>query len=199
MDLKFIQTKLNMIKIIFSLLLCIFLYLQLATNSTTIQGSIMVKGDPKFITLFTQEIQNRAFAYKAVKQYVKARTHKPDKEFWAVYFSLEQLNQKKYRAVTNKFGISQEATYVTKNKIWLVNTIAPIFPKVIVNAIKKATIAHVIKLEKLENLASSEHKVFFRYVVLQEKIQAKALILLTEGKVNKATSVMKDFVTQYSQ
>jgi hypothetical protein len=188
-----------MIIIIFALLLFIFLYLQLVTNSTTIQGSIMVKDDPKFITLFTQEIQNRAFAFEAVKQYVKERTDKPDKEFWAVYFALEQLNQKKYHTVTKTFGISQEATYVTKSKIWLVNTVAPIFPKIIVNTIKDASIAHVIKLEELEKLARSEHNVFFRYVVLQEKIQAQALVLLTEGKVNKATNIIENFVVQYSQ
>ena len=158
-----------------------------------------INDHPQFIKLLTYEIQNRAFALGSVSRAAKARSGEPDGKMWAAYFALEQLNKKKYKPVAEKFGISQEATFFTKTKTWLGGVFGSLFPKTALNGIKDATIAYVEKLEELEKLAGSEDKAFFRYVVLQEKVQAQALTFLTEGKAEQAAAVMEAFVAQYDE
>jgi hypothetical protein len=55
----------------------------------------------------------------------------------------------------------------------------------------------VTKLEKLEEIAGNKDKTFFRYVVLQENLQAKALTLLGKGKYPQAAFNLNDFVVKY--
>ena len=186
------------IKTTFLLLVFILSHIPLAPANAAVQGNSMVKNNPRFIKLLTHEIQNRAFAFKSIRQYAKARAGKPDEKIWSAYFALEQLNQKKYQPVAEKFGISQEATFVTNTKTCLVGVFLSLFPQTAINGVKDATIDYLAQLEELETLASSEDSVFFRYVVLQEKVQAQAITLFTEGKADKATDVIEVFVAQYN-
>ena len=158
-----------------------------------------INDHPQFIKLLTYEIQNRAFALGSVSGSVKTRAGKPDEKVWIAYLSLEQLNRKKYQHVAEKHSISQSATFFTDIKTRLGGVFGSLFPKTAVNIIKHATIAYVEKLEELEKLAVTEDKAFFRYVVLQEKVQAQALTLLSEGNTEQAAAVMEAFVAQYEE
>lgn len=46
-------------------------------------------------------------------------------------------------------------------------------------------------------MAGNKDKTFFRYVVSQEKLQAKALTLLGEGKYQQVAYILNDFVAKY--
>jgi hypothetical protein len=105
------------------------------------------------------------------------------------------LNQKKYQPVAESFGLSLEASLFTKIKIGFVSVFGDLFAESVINVFKKATIAYVTKLEKLEEIAGNKN--FFRYVVLQEKLQAQALTLLGEDKYQQAVFILNDFVAKY--
>jgi hypothetical protein len=107
------------------------------------------------------------------------------------------LNQKKYQPVAESFGLSLEASLFTKIKIGFVSVFGDLFAESVINVFKKATIAYVTKLEKLEEIAGNKNKNFFRYVVLQEKLQAQALTLLGEDKYQQAVFILNDFVAKY--
>lgn len=159
----------------------------------------MIKSDPQFIKLLTYEMQNRAFALKSVSSFINDRANKPDEKMWRSYLALEQLNQKKYRPVAEKFGTPQEATLLTDARTWIGGVFFGLFPEIATYIIKRATISYVEKLEELEKLAGSEDKAFFRYVVVQEKAQAKALTLLANGEADQAAAALDAVVVKYGK
>lgn len=97
--------------------------------------------------------------------------------------------------MAESFGLSLEASLFTKIKIGFVSVFGDLFAESVINVFKKATIAYVTKLEKLEEIAGNKN--FFRYVVLQEKLQAQALTLLGEDKYQQAVFILNDFVAKY--
>ena len=74
--------------------------------------------------------------------------------------------------------------------------VAKLFPSMDLKAIRDATIAYIAELEELKHLATQEEKIFFDYVVKQEQSQADALSLLTQGDLEQATTILKNFLEQ---
>lgn len=99
--------------------------------------------------------------------------------------------------MAERFGLSLKGELIYQNKNRVCRCIWCLFPETDINVFKKATIAYVTKLEKLEEMAGNKDKTFFRYVVSQEKLQAKALTLLGEGKYQQVAYILNDFVAKY--
>ena len=179
-------------------MLLMFCSLSLPAIATE-QAAAIGKDNPHFIDLLEYEIQNRAFALKSVGNFVENRTDQPDYKVWQAYLKLEQLNQKKYQAASDKFNIPLEATVFTKVKVHLGSLGAALCPDSLLGIMKDATIVYVDKLKELEALSANEDKVFFNYVVLQEKVQEQALIYLVDGEIEQAAAAIENFVVQYEQ
>lgn len=186
-------------KKVYLFLAFLFSCVLLTTVNAADRERIMVKDNPQFIKLLTYEMQNRAFALNSVRRLVKDRVGEPDENMWAALFALEKLNQIKYQPVAEKYGISQDATFFTNTRTWLGRVFSSLFPKAAASIIKDTIITYLEKLEELEELAASEDKFFFRYVVLQEQVQGQAYTLLTEGEAEQAAAVIEAFVVQYQE
>jgi hypothetical protein len=173
---------------------CVFTFILLTQANASVQNTNMAKENTKFMELLTYELQNRAFALNSVSESAKTKAGEFDGKVWAAYLVLEQYNLAKYKPIADKFDISQQPTVLTQTKTWLGGVFSYYFPKTALNTIKKATVAYVEKLKELEALSDTKDKDFFRYVVLQEEVQAQAMALLAKGEAIKAVAIIESFV-----
>lgn len=175
------------------LLSIIFALLGLLHSQSSDGAGTETVNTERFIKLFRYELQNRAFAYGAIKHVVA----KPDKVknigFWEAYFALENYNKTCFGPVAKSYHLSTEPGRLTQIRAsmsaWLVRVSETYSIGIIHNATKK----YVSQLEELKQLATDDHD-FFEYVVEQEKIQLEAMRLVLGGEPEEAEKLIHDFI-----
>jgi hypothetical protein len=148
----------------------------------------------EFLALLEYEIQNRAFALMSLKAISKIETDPFKNEFWDLYLSLEVLNQKKYQPVATKYNLDQKPNCLAQLKYYLLLSANKWFSSYVMDVMHSAANKYVVKLKRMEKLASDDERLFFSYVVEQEKVQLDAIGLMREGRSKDAVNLLSDFV-----
>lgn len=152
----------------------------------------------EFIKLLDYEIQNRAFALESMRVAVEYGSGEEDLPFKKAYLALEQLNQKLFAPIAEKYRLEMAPRLWTRTRTQAGLWISALMPETALKVIHSATLKYVAKLQELERLSKQEDKAFFCYVVAQEEVQAAAVGLVLDGKIELATSMLNRFVYENS-
>ena len=148
----------------------------------------------EFIKLLDYEIQNRAFALESMKVAVEYGEGEEDLPFKKAYLALEQLNQKHFAPIAEKYRLEMAPRLWTRTRTQAGLWISALMPETALKVIHSATLKYVTKLQELERLSKQEDKTFFCYVVAQEEVQAAAVGLVLDGEIELATNMLNRFV-----
>ncbi len=148
----------------------------------------------EFIKLLDYEIQNRAFALESMRVAVEYGEGEEDLPFKKAYLALEQLNQKHFAPIAEKYRLEMAPRLWTRTRTQAGLWISALMPETALKVIHSATLKYVANLQKLERLSKQEDKMFFCYVVAQEEVQAAAVGLVLDGKIELATNMLNRFV-----
>jgi len=185
------------VKLIFSFISIISLA---ACLSSPISEEVAMKQgiNKEFIKLLDYEIQNRAFALESMKVAVEYGEGEEDLPFKKAYLALEQLNQKHFAPIAEKYRLDMAPRLWTRTRTQAGLWISALMPETALKVIHSATLKYVTKLQELERLSKQEDKTFFCYVVAQEEVQAAAVGLVLDGEIELATNMLNRFVNDNS-
>ena len=183
----------HIFKLIFTLILAIGIA-ACQINSVS-EETVMEPGvNKEFIKLLDYEIQNRAFALENMRVAVEYGEGEADLPFKKAYLDLEQLNQKHFAPIAEKYRLEMAPRLWTRTRTQAGLWISALMPETALKVIHSATLKYVAQLQKLESLSKQEDKTFFCYVVAQEEVQAAAVGLVLDGKIELATNMLNRFV-----
>ncbi|MDG1707280.1 MAG: hypothetical protein P8H03_00885 [Emcibacteraceae bacterium] len=148
----------------------------------------------EFLEIFDYEIQNRAFALNSFEAILADDAENPHRAFYEAYHAMEIINQKKYGPFAKKYNLDMAPRWWARTRTSLGLTVGKLFQGSLMKVMHNATIKYVGKLERLEQLAPEEDKLFFTYVVAQEQTQADAIGFLIDGDLDKAVARINDFL-----
>jgi hypothetical protein len=146
-----------------------------------------------FEKIFQYELNNRAFAFISATQFAEKKAGTEEADFWAAYVELENINRPLYTAMAKKYGLEVNSLLV-KMKVWGTNLAFKLFSEKMLKIMADATADYVDKLKPLPDLAREEDKVFFEYVIAQERAQAVALAHALDKRYELAASSIRDFL-----
>ena len=185
------------VKLIFSFISIISL--AACQFSPVSEETVMEPGfNKEFIKLLDYEIQNRAFALESMKVAVEYGEGEEDLPFKKAYLALEQLNQKHFAPIAEKYRLEMAPRLWTRTRTQAGLWISALMPETALKVIHSATLKYVTKLQELERLSKQEDKTFFCYVVAQEEVQATAVGLVLDGEIELATNMLNRFVNDNS-
>lgn len=161
----------------------------------------------EFLSLLDYEAQNRAFAHRSVNNMAKKTATEETGPFWQAYADLEGLTKQRYKPFLAKYDIAADARWTTRLRGWAGGVVGGLFPETSLSVMQQATVAYVPKLQRLAEIAPkgsdsverAENKKFFVFVVEQEKVQAEALRLFSQGRVTQAAAHIAGFVNLHTQ
>jgi len=148
----------------------------------------------EFIKLLDYEIQNRAFALETMKVAVEKNEGAEELPFLKAYLALELLNQQRFVPIAEHYQLDMAPRLWTRTRTQVGLLATALMPKTSLKAIHAATLKYVAQLQKLERLSQPKDRAFFAYVVEQEEVQAAALGLVLEGKIELATAMLDSFI-----
>ncbi len=151
-------------------------------------------GREMFEKIFQYELNNRAFAYISVSNLAKKMENTEQAEFWHAYMAMEQFSQPLYRLMSEKYGL-QVNSFIVTLKVWSTNLAFSIFPEKMLTIMAEATGKYVEKLAPLPELAKTEDRVYFEYIVAQERAQAIALNYAVNERLDLARATLENFLT----
>lgn len=149
----------------------------------------------RFIEIFDGEVQNRAFALEYTQRSAESWNDADVRAFWAAYYELEVLNQDIYKPYADKYDLEMASRTMTSLKTSGLRLMSNLFPNYMLSTIYESTVEYIKGLKEMEKLAPEEDKAFFRYIVIQEEVQIKALALVAKGKAKEGTIVLTDYLT----
>lgn len=169
-------------------------FLILTLPITLIGTAVADSNTERFTSLANYEIQNRAFALDYTKRSSEHWGNKDVKRFWAAYYELELINQKKYQNFAEKHNLDMEATTMTDIKTSSIRGLSRVAPEWTLEFITKATEKYIGDLEEMRRLGPAEDKRFLSYVVEQEYVQIQALKLASTGQPREGTQVLSSYI-----
>ncbi|MGY0219390.1 hypothetical protein ACWJJH_18725 [Endozoicomonadaceae bacterium StTr2] len=184
----FLSTSI-MMKIPQKKLLSLFLFLGFCLPL----AETMANNRSDFKEIVSYEINNRLFAYKVVKHVSSKVTEGEAGAFWKAYAELEDLSQKKYQPVIDKYKIEPD-NYIVSIKAFFSEAALKLFPETFIAVMHDATSEYATRLERLIPLCEASDIDFCIYAAAQEKVQANAMKYLTTGDYVKATIELNDFI-----
>ncbi len=153
--------------------------------------------DEKVKELFNMEIQNRAFALKSARAMAAKVSSVEDKYFCDAWVGFEESLQKKYAPFAAKYGLSQEPGMKANIEASLAMLGIQILPDSIMHqTMLDQTIAYNEKLKELREIAPTDEKEFFEFVVDQEEAQIEAIKLSKDGKLKEAADLILKFTEE---
>lgn len=148
----------------------------------------------RFMHLANYEIQNRAFALDYTKRSRENWGDEAVKQFWAKYYELEVINQRKYQGFAQQHQLDMTASTMTNMKTNGIRLVSRLAPDWTLSFIAEATQEYVLKLEELKQLGQADDSEFLAYVVEQEYVQIEALKLAANGQAQQATQVLANYI-----
>lgn len=152
-----------------------------------------VQDNAEFLSLFEGEVQNRAFALMFVQREEEAANDIDEKNLWRSYIAFEELNQEKFKPYAEKYKLETKPNFKSRIKARSANLASLFFKETLLKMTVDSTADYVNDLIHLANLSTQKERVFFNYVVEQEKVQVTVLKLLNQNEWREATKVFSDF------
>ena len=157
------------------------------TNATESADQVLYMKHLKY------EYNNRTFAYISMKKAAQVLEGEPAGSFYQAYFDMEVISQTIYKSYAISLDFNYQPNWFTRFRGHLggfATHFITFRPQSLINIIEP----YIVKLEQLRDLADSQHRGFFDYVVAQEMAQLEASqVAKTEGW-EQGARVLRKFV-----
>ncbi len=152
----------------------------------------------KFIEGIEYELQNRAFALRAIERIANKTVGTPEHIFWSSYEQLEKFNVPRYAAFAKKRGLTTAPSFFTKAKAWSVSSTPSCLLDALLKFVYTKTKVYLEDLKKVSALGVIEDKSFLDYMIAQEVIQIEMMELALNKQFSAIAPKLKQFKSIYN-
>ncbi|VWB90193.1 hypothetical protein BLA15945_04345 [Burkholderia lata] len=145
---------------------------------------------------FHYEIQNRAFALRAIGRLAGRLDGDPRQRLWAAYLKLEAFNAPIYHAVATRWGMDATPSLTTRVKAWVVGSVPTSLLTPLLKYVYAETIAYCEVLRRLRDIGPSDVRAFLDYMVDQEEFQIDMMRRSLDGDDAVLASRVDAFILQ---
>ncbi|KEZ04298.1 hypothetical protein GQ57_19135 [Burkholderia sp. MSh2] len=148
---------------------------------------------------FKGEIQNRAFALRAIGRLANRLEGDPRQPLWAAYLRLEEFNEPIYRQVAGRWGMDVTPGTGTLIKAWVLGSVPKFLLKPFLKLVYSKTVVYCDELRKLRSIGPSNSRDFLDYMVDQEDFQIEMMRLSLDGQDAVLARKIDSFVQKYGR
>ncbi|MEL4297395.1 MULTISPECIES: hypothetical protein [Acinetobacter] len=152
----------------------------------------------QFIQGIQYELQNRAFALKAITRISIRMQGTAEYVFWDAYRKLEQFNTPRYAAYAHKLGLDATPSFLTEAKAWTMSSIPALFLNQLLQLVHTRTIVYMENLKKVRTLGSVEDRAFLNYMIAQEQLQIEFMELAIKKQYQEIKPRLDQFIDIYT-
>ncbi|WP_205817282.1 hypothetical protein [Burkholderia sp. Ac-20345] len=145
---------------------------------------------------FHYEIQNRAFALRAIGRLAGRLDGDPRQRLWAAYLKLEAFNAPIYHAAATRWGMDATPSLTTRVKAWVVGSVPTSLLTPLLKHVYAETIAYCEVLRRLRDIGPSDVRAFLDYMVDQEEFQIDMMRRSLDGDDAVLASRVDAFILQ---
>jgi hypothetical protein len=147
----------------------------------------------EFIHGIDYELQNRAFALKAITRIAQRVQGTPEHIFWSSYERLEKFNTPRYATYAKKLGLDPSPSFFTKAKALTVSSTPSVLLDELLKLVYSKTKVYMEDLKNVRALGPEDDNQFLDYMIAQEQVQ----IELMELAINKQDNQIKPKIDQF--
>lgn len=160
-------------------------------------SSLQTEPSDAFLKLFQHEVQNRAFALRAVASMASEVAAPEDVSLYSAWRDFEEFNQRRYAPYAARYGFSQSPGWTARLKASVAKLAETILSeRQVLRFMHKETKKYAAKLAKITEIAPQDDKDFYEYVVRQEYFQVSVLEARLDGDASEATRLLKAFILE---
>ncbi|VWB57528.1 hypothetical protein BLA14095_02542 [Burkholderia lata] len=148
---------------------------------------------------FHYEIQNRAFALRAIGRLAGRLDGDPRQRLWAAYLKLEAFNAPIYHAAATRWGMDATPSLTTRVKAWVVGSVPTSLLTPLLKYVYAETIAYCEVLRRLRDIGPSDVRAFLDYMVDQEEFQIDMMRRSLDGDDAALASRVDAFIIQHEK
>ncbi|ABB11611.1 hypothetical protein Bcep18194_B1497 [Burkholderia lata] len=148
---------------------------------------------------FHYEIQNRAFALRAIGRLAGRLDGDPRQRLWAAYLKLEAFNAPIYHAAATRWGMDDSPRLATRVKAWVIGSVPTCVLKPLLKYVYAQTIAYCETLRHLRDIGPSDSRALLNYMVDQEEFQIDMMKRSLEGDDAVLASRVDAFIHRHEQ
>ncbi|HDR9481370.1 TPA: hypothetical protein QDC20_003715 [Burkholderia aenigmatica] len=148
---------------------------------------------------FHHEIQNRAFALRAIGRLAGRLDGDPRQRLWAAYLKLEVFNAPIYQAAATRWGMDASPRLATRVKAWVVSSVPKCLLKPFLKYVYMQTVAYCDVLHRLRDIGPSEARTFLDYMVDQEEFQIDMMKRSLNGEDAVLASRIDAFIHRHEK
>ncbi|MFE3455768.1 hypothetical protein ACFXJ8_43370 [Nonomuraea sp. NPDC059194] len=152
----------------------------------------------EFTKAFEYELQNRAFALRAMFGIARRLHGDPQNDFWGGYARLERFNVPRYAEAAQRWGLDPQPQTWTRIR----GTVIGATPKFMLRSLLKfaypKTVEYLEELRRMRGLGPDDGKAFLDYVVDQEVVQIEMMQLALNERYPEITRNLEAFFQKYS-
>jgi len=143
---------------------------------------------------FLHELENRAFAFRAIERLSGRLLADPRRPLWQTYFELEQYNASKYQAAASRLDLTFQPGVWTKFRAWLIGSVPKCLHSVFLRFVYAKTIKYLRFLEDLRKDGPREERAFLEYMVAQEVVQIEMMKRALTGRYWEIPEILEKFI-----
>ncbi|UTV59953.1 hypothetical protein [Burkholderia arboris] len=151
----------------------------------------------QFAKGFKGEVQNRAFALRAIGRLANRLDGDPRQPLWAAYLKLEEFNAPVYRQAAARWGIGTTPGAGTRIKAWVIGSVPKCLLRPFLKFVHAKTVVYCDELRKLRNIGPSDSRIFLDYMVDQEDFQIELMRLSLDGQDAVLARKIDSFLEKY--
>ncbi|MDR0242187.1 MAG: hypothetical protein LBJ65_11360 [Burkholderia sp.] len=146
---------------------------------------------------FKGEIQNRAFAIRAIGRLANRLDGDPRQPLWAAYLKLEEFNVPIYRQAAARWGLDVTPKAGTLIKAWMLGSVPKCLLGPFLKLVYSKTVVYCEELRRLRNIGPSDSRDFLDYMVDQEDLQIEMMRLSLDGQDAALARKIDSFFNKY--
>lgn len=150
-----------------------------------------------FISGIKYELQNRAFALRAIAHIANRVKGTPEYVFWSSYEKLEEFNTPRYSSYAKKLGLDASPTFFTKAKAVTISSTPSFLLDDLLKLVYSKTKVYMEDLKKVHALGPIEDGAFLDYMIAQEQVQIEFMELAISKQYPEITSKLNNFIEKY--
>ena len=151
----------------------------------------------KFIKGFKSEIQNRAFALRAIERLTKRLEGDPRQVLWAAYLKLEAFNAPIYQEAAAHWGLDTTPRAGTLIKAWVTSSVPRTLLRPFLKYVHSQTVIYCESLRRLRRIGPSDSREFLDYMVDQEDFQIELMRISLDGRDSILGNKIDAFIRKY--
>ena len=151
-----------------------------------------------FRSLFSYEVDNRALSLLVYGTFAEKLDEAQPKQYFQTMYRIEQLNQKLYAPYIKQYGLTASAGTLPTLKLDGARLAYWLFPDTTMGMLVSAGEKYMSKLHQLLELAPTDEKPFFEYVVAMEQTLVDSAKPVVENQDYAAgTRVLEAFLAAH--